>query len=147
MQALSNTILTSREYSLGKFIGEIKAWCEAAMCGVKNMSLSELFVPEDYAFLLPEAEKYAERCGVHLYLEKTFLTTDLWPKIDTAGKWVFVIYKAQKNIDDYLTLKAQYDMLVNKGIYIGTVRKEVSQKMGLLLGYPLEYVTTILSRN
>jgi len=55
---MSNTkILESKEYYFGKQIGEIKAWCEAARCEAKDMSLSELFHPEDYEFLLPETAK------------------------------------------------------------------------------------------
>ena len=74
-------------------MGEIKAWCEAARCEAKDLSLSELFHPDDYAFLLPEAEKAAKKYEVSLYLEKDFLVTDLWPNLDVQGRWVLVIYK------------------------------------------------------
>jgi hypothetical protein len=137
---LCSKILASKEYYLGAQIGEIKAWCEAARCEAKDMSLSELFHPEDYAFLLPEAEKEAKKYQVKLYLEKDFLHTDFWPNLDVQGRWVFVIYKKQEIIEKYLALKEKYDQLVQNGTFQGDARKEISRQMGNLLGYSNAYV-------
>jgi hypothetical protein len=143
---LKSKILSSREYYLGSQIGEIKAWCEAARCEAKDMSLSELFHPEDYVFLLPEAEKEAKKYQVKLHLEKDFLHTDFWPNLDVQGRWVFVIYKKQEIIERYLALKGEYDRLVQNGTFQGEARKEISRQMGNLLGYNKEYVEKAISK-
>ena len=130
-----NNVLKSKAYNLGKQVGEIKAWCEAAGNEAKDMSLSNPFQPKDYKFLLPEAEKLAKRNGVRLYLEKSLLQTDLFKGLDLSRQWVFVIYKKQQILDRYLTLKADKEHLVNNGKYLGNTRKEIARKMGTLLGY------------
>jgi hypothetical protein len=132
---LSTKILESKEYYLGKQVGEIKAWCEAAGSEAKDMSLSHPFQPEDYDFLLSEAEKLAKRNKVHLYLEKSLLQSDLFKGLDLKGQWIFVIYKKQQIIDGYLALKAKKDQLVKNGKYVNATRKEIARKMGRLLGY------------
>jgi hypothetical protein len=132
---MDTTIVESKAYYLGKQIGEIKAWCEAAGSEAKDMSLSNPFQPEDYAFLLPEAEKLAKRNKVHLFLEKSLLQSDLFKGLDLKGQWVFVIYKKQQIIEGYLALKVEKEYLVQTGQYTGVARKEIARKLGCLLGY------------
>ena len=125
----------SKEYYLGKQVGEIKAWCEAAGSEAKDMSLSNPFNPEDYDFLLPEAEKLAKRNGVQLHLEKSLLQSDLFKGLDMKGQWVFIIYKKPQILEGYLALKAEKTNLVENGTYVGAARTEIARKMGQLLGY------------
>jgi len=143
---MHSEILASREYHLGSQIGEIKAWCEAARCEAKDMSLSELFHPEDYTFLLPQAEKEAKTYQVNLYLEKDFLHTDFWPNLDVQGRWVFVIYKKPEIIKRYLALKDEYNRLVQNGTFQREARKEISRQMGNLLGYSNEYIEKTIAK-
>lgn len=134
-EELKAKILESRKYKLGIKVGAITAFCEAAGTEAKDMSLSSLFLPEDYDFLFSEAEKVAKRNRVHLYLEKDLLATDLFPDVDATGRWVFVIYKKKEILDKYLALKAEKERLVQAGKYIGDARKEIAREMGRLLGY------------
>ncbi len=104
------------------------------------MSLSSPFKPEDYELLHPHIEKAARENEVQFYLEKTLMTTDLFADIDVSGMWVFVIYKKDRVLEDYLSLKSEKERLEEKGEYEGKTRKEIAKDMGRLLGYDEEYI-------
>ena len=94
-------------FQLGKHVGEIKAWCEAAKNEAKNMSFSAPFTLAYYDLLLPFMEELAQSNDVKFYLEKDILVTDLFPEMDLTGIWVFIIFKNRKMIQDYLSLKEE----------------------------------------
>jgi hypothetical protein len=132
--------LDPRSYYVGRFAGSATAWCEAARSGAKEMSLSSPFPPEDHDLLLPHIERAARENDVHFYLEKTLMTTDLFADVDMTGKWVFVIYKKDRVIEDYLALKAEKERLEESGEYAGEARRDIAVKMGRLLGYDEDYI-------
>jgi hypothetical protein len=132
--------LDPRSYYVGKFAGSATAWCEAARSGAKEMSLSSPFPPGDHDLLLPYIERAAKENEVQFYLEKTLMTTDLFADVDMTGKWVFVIYKKDGVIEDYLALKAEKGRLEESGDYAGEARRDIAVKMGRLLGYDEDYI-------
>ena len=123
------------QFKLGKMVGEIKAWCEAAKNEAKELSLSAPFKPEEYDTLLPHMKEQAERNRVNYYLEKSLIITDLFGDMDLSGIWVFLIYKVQKTLDAYLQLKEDKEKLVESEKYDGKPRKDIAIRFGKLLGY------------
>jgi hypothetical protein len=122
-------------FKLGKMVGEIKAWCEAAKNEAKELSLSAPFKPDEYETLLPHMQEQSERNRVSFYLEKNLIITDLFWDMDLSGIWVFLIYKQQNTLDNYLKLKKDKDKLVEAEEYVGKKRKDIAVRFGRLLGY------------
>ena len=102
--------------------------------------MSSPFPPEDHDLLLPHIERAARENEVQFYLEKTLITTDLFADVDMTGKWVFVIYKKDRVIEDYLALKAEKERLEKSKEYTGEARMVIAVKMGRLLGYDEDYI-------
>ena len=138
--------LDPRSYYVGRFAGSATAWCEAARSGAKEMSLSSPFPPEEYDVLLPHIERAARENEVQFYLEKTLMTTDLFAEVDMTGRWVFVIYKKDRFIEDYLALKAEKERLEESGAYAGKACRDIAVKMGRLLGYDEGYIAHRMDR-
>ena len=124
-----------QSFALGKQVGEIKAWCEAARTGAKEMSLSAPFRPEDYERILPHMEEQAGRNKVKFHLERSLMGTDLFGEMDLSGIWVFIIYAEEEVLESYLALKAEKERLESKGEYVGDARRDIAVGMGRLLGY------------
>jgi len=122
-------------FALGKQVGEIKAWCEAARSGTKEMSLSAPFSPEDYEAILPHMEEQARRNEVKFHLEKALMGTDLFGEMELSGTWVFIIYAEDEVLERYLALKAEMEGLESEGAYLGDARRRIAEGMGRLLGY------------
>ncbi len=53
------------QFKIGKMVGEIKAWCEAAKNEAKELGLSAPFKPEDYDTLLPHMKEQAGNNSVN----------------------------------------------------------------------------------
>ncbi len=120
---------------MGKQVGEIKAWCEAARSGAKDMSLSAPFKPEDYEYILPHMEEQAGRNEVKFHLERSLMGTDLFGEMDLSGIWVFIIYAEDEMLESYLALKAEKERLESEGEYVRDARRSIAEGMGRLLGY------------
>jgi hypothetical protein len=127
--------INERRFKLGMYVGEIKAWCEAAKNDAKKMSFSAPFNPNEYAFLLTYMEDMAKKNNVNFYLEKDLLDTDLFPDIDLKGMWVFIIYKRKDIIKNYFSLKEEKNRLENSNKYNTKNRINLGRKLGNLLGY------------
>jgi hypothetical protein len=127
-------------YRIGRFAGSVYAWSEAARSGAKEMSLGSPFPPGEYDLLLPIVERATEANDVHFHLEKTLMTTDLFADVDMGGSWVFIIYKEERVLVDYLALKAEKERLEEEGEYVGEVRKRIARSLGRLMGYRDEYI-------
>jgi len=127
--------MDERSFALGRQVGEIKAWCEAARSGAKDMSLSAPFRPEDYGSILPHMEEQAGRNEVKFHLERSLMGTDLFGEMDLSGIWVFIIYATEEVLERYLALKAEKERLESEGKYVGDARRGIAVGMGRLLGY------------
>jgi len=131
--------MDSRSFCIGRFVGAVAAWSEAARAGAKEMSLSSPFPPTDYDILVTYVEEITKNNEVKYYLEKNLMTTDLFSDVDMTGKWVFMIYKEDRLIQNYLALKEEKELLEGEGRYRGQSRMDVAVKMGRLLGYSDSY--------
>ena len=127
--------IDERSFVRGKQVGEIKAWCEAAKSGAKDMSLSAPFRPEDYESILPHMEEQAGRNDVKFHLERNLMGTDLFGEMDLSGIWVFIIYAKEEVLERYMALKAEKERLESEGAYVGDARRGIAEGMGRLLGY------------
>lgn len=127
--------LDERSFALGKQVGEIKAWCEAARSGAKDMSLSAPFRPEDYEGIIPYMEEQVGRNEVKFHLERSLMGTDLFGEMDLSGIWVFIIYAVEEVLESYLALKAEKERLESEGEYVRDARRSIAEGMGRLLGY------------
>ena len=83
--------------------------------------------------------------NVSIYLEKDFLTTDLFPESITQGKYVLLIFTGKVK-DKYMSLKREKEKLIKSGEYTGELRAAIAREMGRLLSYPEEKITELLSR-
>lgn len=92
-------------------------------------------------------ETVIKRRGLKQYLETDFLVTDLFPEEYTSGKAVFVVYKHDQVIEDYLALKKYKQDLVSAGKYDRSARREVASKFGKFLSYTDEQIEQNLKRN
>jgi len=137
---MSETEVDSRNFYLGRFYGAVSAWCEAARSGAKKLSLSSPFPPEDLRDVLPYIKKAVEENEVQFYLERELMTTDLFHDVDMTNKWVFMIYKLDRILEEYLRLKSEKEQLEKDGRYSGEIRKDIARRMGALLGYDEDYV-------
>jgi len=138
--------LDKQSFDLGKKVGAITAWCEAARTGAKAMSLSSPFKPEGRGLLAPYMEEIARENEVKYHLDKELMTTDLFADIDMTGMWVFVIYRDDETLKGYLALKDKKARLEQAGEYVGEARHEVAMAMGRLLGYCPEYAALRIER-
>lgn len=130
-----------RSYQLGIIAG----FSEVVSLGIKKMALSAALSPEEMNQLLEDARVIAKKNGVSLFLEKDFLTTDLFPESITRGKCVLLIYRGKVR-DEYMVLKVQKEKLVKEGKYTGEARLIIARKMGRLLSYPEKKIEELLSR-
>lgn len=128
-----------RSYNLGV----IAAFSEVVAVGVKKLALSSPLPPEEMAQLLPEAERIAHENGVSLYMEKDFLTTDLFPEEITEDKQVLLIFLEPVK-GEYMALKAEKQRLIESLKYHGQARQDIARKMGRLLSYPEHRITKML---
>ncbi len=143
---MSGKGVDSESYRIGRFAGSATAWSEAARSGAKETSLSSPFPPGDHDLLNPYVERATEANDVRFHLEKTLMTTDLFADVDMESNWVFIIYKEERVLEGYLTLKAEKERLEEDGEYVGEVRKRIAWDMGRLMGYSDEYIDERMKR-
>jgi hypothetical protein len=142
---MGNEKVDPSNFHLGMQVGEIKAWCEAAKSGAKAMSLSVPFKPKDYERLSRHMEEQASRNGVKFYLERDLIRTDLFADLDLSGMLVFIIYRDDQVLADYLNLKSEKVCLVDNGEYTDEARRDVALRFARLLGYEEGYASSKLA--
>jgi hypothetical protein len=143
---MSTKGLDPKSYRIGRFAGSVNAWSEAARSGAKKMSLSSPFSPKDYDLLLPYVEKAAEENQVRFLLEKNLMTTDLFADVEMGDNWVFIVFKEENVVEDYLALKTEKEHFEKEGKYKGETRKRIAKGMGRLLGYSDNYIEERMKR-
>ena len=126
-------------------LGMITAFAEVVAAGVKKLGLSPPLDPEKVNRLMVGAEKVAKAHGVCLYLEKDFLTTDLFDPGFTRDKHVLLIYEDPKVLDAYMALKAEKEELIRAGKFQGRAKKEIAVRLGRLLSYQEDRIEKMLS--
>ena len=133
--------INKRSYQLGIIAG----FSEVVSLGIKKLALSSPLSPEEMDQLMDDALNIAKKNNVSIYLEKDFLTTDLFPESITQGKYVLLIFTGKVK-DKYMSLKREKEKLIKSGEYTGELRAAIAREMGRLLSYPEEKITELLSR-
>jgi hypothetical protein len=141
-QQESNKQIHRRSYNLGV----IGAFSEVVSLGIKKLALSAPLSPAQTEDLISDARKIAAKNGVKIYLEKDFLTTDLFPDTITKGKYVLLIYLDPVK-DEYLALKKEKEILIKTNQYHGQAKLKIARKMGRLLSYPENKIEKMLAKN
>ena len=88
-------------------LGIIDAFCELVRAGVKALALSHPLDPETFDRLEKASNAIAERYGVRCLVERDFIPTDLAPAEALAGKVVILLYRDDRVIAAYGSLKAE----------------------------------------
>ena len=126
-------------------LGMITAFVEVVAAGVKKLGLSPPLDRETFDQVMAGATSVAKAHNVSLYVEKDFLTTDLFDPEFTRGKYVLLIYADPQVLDTYMGLKAQKEELLETGGFEGKARKEIAVKLGRLLSYREDRVQKMLA--
>ena len=133
--------IDNRSYQLGV----IAAFSEVVSLDIKKLALSAPLSPGEMNQLLNDARIIAKKNGVSIYLEKAFLTTDLFPESITRGKYVLLIFKGNTK-DKYFALKAEKEKMIKQGKYTEEARMAIARKMGELLSYPEKKIDELLAK-
>lgn len=88
-----------------------------------------------------------ERRGLKQYLETDFLVTPLFPESYTRNKSVFLVYKYDTVLEDYLALKQQRQRLIDAGNYDAAAKRDVARKFGTFFSYSAEQIEENIAKN
>jgi len=134
--------IDARSYNLGILGG----FAEVVRLGVKKLALSEVLSPAEMDALMDDAATIARRNGVLIWRETDLLVTDLYPADVAVGKDVLLVYTGD-TLDEYLSLKADKQALVESGRYAGAAREEIARRFARLLSYPEAVIDVLLAEN
>jgi len=126
-------------------LGMITAFVEVVAAGVKKLGLSPPLDRETFDQVMAGAKSVAKAHHVSLYVEKDFLTTDLFDPGFTRDKHVILIYEDPQVLDTYLGLKAQKEELLQTGGFQGNARRQIAVELGRLLSYREDRVQEMLA--
>jgi hypothetical protein len=125
-------------------LGMINCFAEMVAVGVKKLAISPPLAPADYEAIREASEAIVAGSGIHSYLEKALLVTDLQSPEFTRGKWSILYFKEKGTLDAYLALKERKAKLEEAGGYTPRTRREISRDFMTLLSYPEEAIESRL---
>lgn len=128
-------------------LGMINCFVEMVACGVKKLALSPPISPEDYEIVSPLSDRLVKEYGIHSFLEKSLMVTDLQSEDFTKGKWLILYYDNAQVLKMYKTLKEKKEQLEKMGQYDSLSRKEISRTFMSLLSYPPQKIEERLSKD
>ena len=115
-------------------------FCEMVQYGAKPIALSNPMSPEDADLFQAEFETIASEDGLMLYREDNWPVTALFPEKATAGMSVFIIYKYEDRLTQYLQLKNDIEANANGS-------ELLARRLGRLLGYDVTGINDLLMQN
>lgn len=128
--------------------GAMESFCEMVRAGVKALALSQPAASrEAWEELAPFARQIARTYSVQCYPEAAPLITDLFPLSATQGKFLYLFYRADHTLEEYLRLKERKSTMVDSGAYFGGNRTQIAREYGRLLSYRDETVRALLAEN
>lgn len=136
-EAVNITLKKVDEYSfsLGNFDGTVGAFCDVIMTEAKLLAFSDPFYPADEEVLTSYVSKKCENYGVKYYIEKNLLLTKLFADVDMEGAWVYILYKDDAVLDQYLALQKEETDLKTAGTYTEKAQIDLATRYGKLMGY------------
>ena len=128
--------------------GVMDCFCEMVRAGVKALALSHpVHSRAEWEELGPFAAKIAAQYGVKCCPEAEPLVTDLFPLSATRGKFLYLFYRADHVLEEYLRLKERKASMVAGRAYFGGNRTQIAREYGRLLSYSPETVRALLEAN
>lgn len=127
-------LMENRNFCFGDFSGVVFAFSEMVLRMEKPLAFSKPFKSKEERILRSFVEKHTRDFGLKYYLEKDVLLTYLFKSVDMSGRWVYIIYKDEKNLNDYFNLKNE-ELELNKSNSSTDKYKELSLKYAALMGY------------
>lgn len=128
--------------------GMIDAYNETVALGVKALAVSRpMDRREDREALIPFVHENCRKHQTKLYPEDDPLITDLVPTSAYLGKFLFLFYRADHVIEEYIRLKERKQALVASGAYFGGNRSRIAWEYGRLLSLPEEVIRTLIAEN
>lgn len=128
--------------------GMIDAYNETVALGVKALAVSRpLDRREDREALIPFVRESCRKHQTKLYPEDDPLITDLVPASQYQGKFLFLFYRADHVIEEYIRLKDRKKALVASGAYFGGNRSRIAWEYGRLLSYSDEAIRRLIHEN
>ncbi len=127
-------------FDLGNFDGTIGAFGDVIMTGAKDLAFSDPFDPAMESVLTPYVAKKCLGYGVKYYIDRDLLLTKLFDDVDMEGAWVYILYKDDTVLDQYLALKAEEKQLIADGKYTEAKQTDLATRYGELMGYSAEHI-------
>lgn len=125
------------------YAGSISTAAEFVSSGCKKIALSSPFTDEELAVMIDIAKIESEKYGVPIYVEKDFLTTNLFDAAFTEGKSVIFIAQNQETLDEYFELKKFKQQAIDRG-NLADVEDEIAWRFGRLLSYDDDAIKRLL---
>ena len=115
-------------------------FCEMVQYGAKPIALSHPMIPGQADEFQSDFERIASETGLKLYREDEWPVTVLFPEETTEAKSVFIIYKDDDRLTQYLQLKQDIKTPFNEP-------ELLARRMGRLLGYDVTGINSLLMQN
>ncbi len=139
-------------------LGMVFCFAEMVASGVKKIALSPPLSPEECRSITSKTNDIVERFGIHSYLEKSILMTELFTEDDirnifgniieenkTDDIWVIMYYKNEKALEEYRELKEKQKDLIANDLYDKTAKTTIALEFGRLLSYPDDVILEMIS--
>ncbi len=130
------------------YLGTADAFCEMLSAGVKTLAFSHTCDSvEERAEYLEEVKKICNNYGVYYYPEDQILVTDLFSEEAVKGKYIYLFYRLEEVLEQYLDLKEMQKTLMENGAYTKQSHYEISRQLGKLLSYPEDMIEQMIQKN
>lgn len=126
--------------------GKLESFAEMVKAGVKPIGFGPTMSEAEAQLFANEAERIAEKYSLMLVLEEEFPETDLFPKAATEGQSFYVLGK-ENDLLAYQDWREVVRKTQESGEYSGKIRRDLSRRLGRLLGYPSHQINALLSEN
>jgi len=120
-------------------------FAEVVGSGCKRLALSSPLIKEQFKAIWEPTKKLSEEYGVHLYVDRDFLTTRLFDPLYTQGKVVIHIVKSLETVAEYQALKELKKRHEKAGTLEG-VEEDIARSFGRLLSYDDNKIDQLLNK-
>lgn len=129
-------------------LGAADCFCEMVRAGVKRLALAHpCDTREERDSFLPAFEELCKEYSVKMYCEDEGFLTDLFPVSMNKDRFNVIFYFEDRDLQDYLDLKAEKAKLVAEGAYTGKARYDIAYRYGKLLSYRDSRIDMLIANN
>ena len=137
---ISILLLSSCDQQKEATLESFGVFCEMVQYGAKPIALSNPMSLSEADQYQTDFQSIASNDGLMLYREDNWPVTALFPAEATAGMSVFVIYKQEDRLTQYLQLKSDIQSNANDS-------ELLARRLGRLLGYDVLGINELLMQN